>query len=211
MTNIIGYLDTRNNSQKKILRPNWWYDDGNETPVTDAYLISEGIYPLYSSPPTETSSEYFVSIGYTILEDRAEEIFDAVTKEISVRKAWMINKSKEKYYALIALGYPHASDQHVDIDADGRANLSGMALTALLALQSMTTWPEDYARGWVTREGTKIPLTATDAIGFAAAAGAFYSSLVQRLQDIEDDILAAITHEDLDTIEETYLTSWPGE
>ena len=50
----------------------------------------------------------------------------------------------------------------------------------MLVSQGADTWPADYAKGWITLTGTRIPLpAATDGLALARAAGAYYAALAQ--------------------------------
>ncbi len=97
---------------------------------------------------------------------------------------------------------------HVEINDGSRANLGGLALTGFLATQNVVPWPDDYARGWVSIEGDRIPLTAAQAIAFAAGAGSYYSALVQKGQDLEDDVTQASTEAELTAID--IFDGWPA-
>jgi len=104
----------------------------------------------------------------------------------------------------IAAGYP-VDGRHVQIDDGSRANLTGMALTAALAIQNVPgiTWPDDYARGWITVEGDRLPLSQPqDGISLAYAAGKYYSAIVQHQRDLEGYVIAG---QDVDPTE-----GWPS-
>jgi hypothetical protein len=86
------------------------------------------------------------------------------------------------------VGFP-TGGAHVQIDAGSRANLGALALTAVLAQSNAVAWPDDYARGWITREGGRIALaTPAEGIALAYGAGLHYAALVQA----QADVLAAI-------------------
>lgn len=123
------------------------------------------------------------------------------------RRAVKVAAARAQFEAKVAAGWPFEG-LHVEINDGSRANLGGLALTAFLASQEVTTWPADYGRGWVSIEGARIPLTPETAIPFAAGAGAYYSALVQHEQDLEDALQAAESDAALAAVELT--AGWPA-
>lgn len=101
-------------------------------------------------------------------------------------------KRRRKFTETIQAGYPAGNGKFVQINDGSRANLSGMALTALMALNNLAPWPVEYSEGWVTEDGSRIPLpTPQDGIALAAAAGTYYAATVQADQNLENEINAA--------------------
>lgn len=111
--------------------------------------------------------------------------------------------------ALISAGAPVDGGLHVDLHDGARADLTAMAATATAAASGAVSWPESYARGWITLENVRIPL-ATPAAGLALAAtvGDWYARVVQRRRDLKDQVLAAEDATALEAIDET--AGWPA-
>jgi hypothetical protein len=97
--------------------------------------------------------------------------------------------------ALLAAGAPvsHEGDTlHIALDDGSRANITGMATTAIAASANTIEWPASYQQGWITIENIRIPLTApADGIALAAQAGDYYAQIVQRARDLKDAAIAA--------------------
>lgn len=105
---------------------------------------------------------------------------------------------------------------HVAIDAESRSNLQAVVLAAGLVKDGSATWNQqdgsslpdfrDYARGWISMEGDRIPLaTPADGVGLALKVSAYYSALVQREQDLENEINASSDPASVDV-----TADWPS-
>lgn len=125
-----------------------------------------------------------------LMNDCSGEAAAVVTVSAPVRtEAERIAEVKAEFNRRIREGFA-TGGLHVHIDDGSRANLSGMALTGTAVLLGLPgiSWPADYARGWVTIEGDRLPLPAPgDGIALAFAAGAYYAALVQHQADLEGD------------------------
>lgn len=98
---------------------------------------------------------------------------------------------------------------HVALDDGSRADLTGMATTAVAALSGAVTWPESYQTGWITMENVRIPLgMPADGLGLAARAGDYYACVRQNGRDLKDAALAAADEAALDAID--IESGWPG-
>ena len=99
--------------------------------------------------------------------------------------------------------------QVIDIDDGSRANLSGMALSALLAINKVQAWPDTISRGWVSRSGVRVPLPGpTDGLTLANAAASLYSGLVQHAADLSISVMSATDVATVAAVDET--TGWPA-
>lgn len=104
--------------------------------------------------------------------------------------------------ALLAAGAPVAGGLHVDLHDGARADLTAMAATATAAASGAVSWPESYARGWISIENVRIPL-ATPAAGLtlAASVGDYYAAIIQHRRDLKDQVLAASSTAALEAID----------
>ncbi|MBP2310702.1 hypothetical protein GBZ48_35575 [Azospirillum melinis] len=74
-----------------------------------------------------------------------------------------------------------------------------------LELGALPDWPDDYAKGWIAIDNTRLPLpTPADGVALAAAVALAYSATVQHACDLKD---AALTAADPATVDE--LAGWP--
>lgn len=111
--------------------------------------------------------------------------------------------------ALLFAGAPVDGGLHVALDDGSRADLTAMAATATAAASGAISWPESYARGWITVENARIPLaTAAAGLTLAASVGDYYAAIVQHRRDLKDAVLAAENAAALDAIDVS--TGWPG-
>lgn len=143
--------------------------------------------------------------------DPAERGYSATAPEPTIEdlrsaKIAAINMAAD---ALLGAGAPVDGGLHVALDDGSRADLTAMAATATAALAGAISWPEGYARGWITIENVPIPL-ATAAVGLtlAATVGDWYAAIIQHRRDLKDAALAAADKAALDAIDET--AGWPG-
>lgn len=136
------------------------------------------------NPLTETlSTEVVVSETSVTITQTVEPLPLEIVREN------LHNKRRQIFTQKIHTGYPAGNGKYIQINDGSRANLSGMALTAVMVQMNLTTWPEGYSRGWVTEDGSRIPLpTPEDGLALATAAGAYYADAVQADQDLENAI-----------------------
>jgi len=110
--------------------------------------------------------------------------------------------------ALLITGAPVDSTLHIALDDGSRADLTAMAATATAAASGSVPWPESYARGWITIENIRIPLTTPSAgLALAASVGNYYAALIQHRRDLKDAALAAEDEAALDAID--IAAGWP--
>lgn len=128
---------------------------------------------------------------------------------IDIRRSEKIGAIEAKAATLLSAGAPVAADQHIALDDGSRADLTAMATTATAASAGAVSWPDSYARGWITIENVRIPL-ATPAAGLmlAASAGNYYAAIIQHRRDLKDAALAAGTSAALDAID--INAGWPA-
>lgn len=106
----------------------------------------------------------------------------------------------------MGLGVAHAG-KRFSIDDSTRTNLGGMATTAVLVQLGFLSWPDEYARGWIALDNTRLLLpTPQDGVALAAAAGNAYAGLVQHARDLKDAALVAADLDHIDAAE-----GWPGD
>lgn len=112
-----------------------------------------------------------------------------------------------QYTNRLAGGAPY-SGQVLDIDAASRADLGGMAATALAAIGGTTPWPASYSTGWICHSGTRLALpTPQDGIALAASAGNYYAELVQHAKSLADAVSASSTTDAVAAID--VAAGWP--
>lgn len=110
--------------------------------------------------------------------------------------------------AILSAGAPVSGGLHVALDDGSRADLTAMAATATAAASGAVSWPDSYARGWITVENVRLPL-ATPAAGLslAASVGSYYAAIVQHRRDLKDAALAAKDEAALNAID--ISVGWP--
>lgn len=148
-------------------------------------------------------------VEMTADEIAAWEAHQAPAKTVlEIARAAKVAEIVRQYTSRVADGAA-AGDQTVDIDDGSRANFSGMATTALAVMAGAITWPDSYARGWVSKSGVRLPLaTPADGIALAAAVGSYYGALVQHEQDLLDAVTAAPDTATVEAIDA--VAGWPS-
>jgi hypothetical protein len=125
------------------------------------------------------------------LTDRQVSVVSAITAERDRR---------------LSEGAPYAG-RRIEVSDKGRADLSGMAVTALAAAAGSLPWPESYSRGWIAIDNERIPLpTPAEGLLFGATVGEWYAAMMQRARDLKDQALASDEPETIDV-----TTGWPGD
>ncbi|WP_026793004.1 hypothetical protein [Pleomorphomonas oryzae] len=110
---------------------------------------------------------------------------------------------------LFSAGASLPSGLHIALDDGSRADLTAMAATATAAASGAVSWPDSYARGWITIENLRIPLaTPADGLALAASVGDYYAAIVQHRRDLKDAALAAENAAALDAID--IAAGWPA-
>lgn len=114
-------------------------------------------------------------------------------ENLSELKAAAVGEVNARLAHEIVGGVMHpGSGLHVLIDDASRANLSGLAATALAAASGAVAWPASYQQGWIAIENQRIPLpTPADALALAALAGDRYAQLRQYARDLKDAVADA--------------------
>lgn len=96
----------------------------------------------------------------------------------------------------------------IDMDDGSRADLIGMATTAIAAASGSLPWPDSYAQGWITRENVRVPLvTPDDGLMLAAQVGDYYACIRQNGRNLKDAALAAEDQAALDAVD--VEAGWP--
>ena len=129
--------------------------------------------------------------------------------DLAALKGAAIVAVQTKFAQIIAAGFS-TGGVHVAIDGESRANLSGMAATALAVSAKIPgiTWPASY-QSWWSIEGTPIPIPApADGLAFAAAAGIYYSQAVVHEATLVGEIEAAADAATLGAID--IDAGWPA-
>jgi hypothetical protein len=159
---------------------------------------------FFANPDFAPGADQVRELVVTIEADRVVYTYSGVDRPLADLKAAKNVARRALYDTKVAAGYPK-DGLHVEINDGSRANLAGLAVAGMGALGGLVEWGANYQRGWVTLEGARIALpTAQDGIALTAEAGAYYSALVQRSQDLEDAILAA---EDIPALNAIDLTT----
>jgi hypothetical protein len=97
---------------------------------------------------------------------------------------------------------------HVALDDGTRADVTGMAATALAAASSAVPWPESYQLGFIAIENVRIPLpTPVEGLGLAALVGDRYAKIRQNGRDLKDAVAAAVDEAALDAVD--IDSGWP--
>lgn len=142
----------------------------------------------------------------------ADGIFTQPPRPLSDLKAVKLDDIRALAEAKIAAGAPVERDGqvlHVALDDGSRADMGGMATTAVAAAGGAVPWPESYQIGWITVENIRIPLpTPADGLSLAAAVGDYYARVKQHARDLKDAVLAASDKAALDAID--IHSGWPG-
>ncbi len=119
---------------------------------------------------------------------------------------------KQRMEAELATGAPvdvGEATLHIALDDGSRADMTGMAATALAAATGAVPWPSSYQAGWITIENARIPLpTPAEGLGIAAFVGDRYAQIRQHGRDLKDAVLAAEDAAALDAID--IDAGWPG-
>lgn len=136
--------------------------------------------------------------GWVVRDKTAEEVAaddDAARRSLAAQ----VNAERDRR---LSEGAPYAG-RLIDVGDKGRADLSGMAVTAVAANAGALPWPESYALGWITSDNTRLPLpTPADGLSLAAAVGDWYARTVQHARTLKD---AALAGEAVDI-----TTGWPA-
>ena len=149
----------------------------------------------------EADAGWQVQLGQTLVAGaRANvgDLYDPVNggfttppRPLAERQAEAIAVIQARRDALLARGAPYGGSL-IDVSDKGRADLGGMATTAILAMQGALEWPESYARGWITQQNSRVTLpTPVAGIQLAAAVGNWYGALIQFSRDAKDQMLAS--------------------
>jgi len=178
-------------------------------PVAPPFVSGEGADQVQHPPNIEAlwSDEELAAIGlFRVVDDDlpAEPITGSALEWDGdvVRRRWNVTLAQKKDAAIAAIGAMLAEKiaagteidggLHVALDDGSRANMGGMATTALAALSGAAPWPASYSQGWITIENLRFPLSTPEAgLALAAAVGDHYAQLRQHARDLKDAVDAA--------------------
>lgn len=161
--------------------------------------------------------ELFVP-GALVLEDGEwlivnTPLYEAVVAaQLEILKAERLDSIRALTDAKLAEGAPIEHDEQVlrvALDDGSRADMGGMATTAVAAAGGAVPWPASYQLGWITIENLRIPLpTPADGLALAALVGDYYAQVRQHARDLKDAVLAAEDEAALEAID--IHSGWPG-
>lgn len=160
---------------------------GADLVVTNAVVAHAG----YEAPPGFTAiASDTAGIGDTF--DPVTGEFRPTVASVSSRREARLEDVRVMKQKLLDAGAPF-SGKRIEMDDATRANLSGMAVTALLVSSgAIPEWPASYAQGWITLDNSRLSLpTPQDGIALAANVAGWYSGLVQYSRDAKDAVLTA--------------------
>ncbi|SHO65805.1 hypothetical protein SAMN02745172_02452 [Pseudoxanthobacter soli DSM 19599] len=110
---------------------------------------------------------------------------------------------------MVAEGAPYLG-QRIALDEGSRADITGMATTAVAAAGGAVPWPESYSLGWITQANSRLALpTPADGLALAAAVGDYYARIRQHARTLKDVLIAATDEAALHAIDIT--AGWPDE
>ena len=120
-------------------------------------------------------------------------------------QARCIQGAELQFSALIAAGCTYSGKQ-IAMDDGSRSNLQALVIAANMVTSGQATWTtptsgtstlpafDNYAKGWVATDGSRLALaTPQDAVTLALAVSSYYSALVQHETDLITEALTATT------------------
>jgi len=127
--------------------------------------------------------------------------FSAPEKSLGVLKSEKVLEVNQLIDDKLSEGAPVSlNDQtlHVELSDSARADMGGMATTALAAASGAVPWPESYQLGWITKENIRIPLASpSDGLSLASLVGNYYAQVKQNGRSLKDSILNSETKDEL--------------
>lgn len=127
---------------------------------------------------------------------------------LGVLKAGKVAQVNNLLLARLATGYVLPGGFHIAISDEVERRLTSMGTTAGFAVLGITSWPEDYRRGWITEENIRYALPEpADGLALATAVGAYTAALIQHARDLKDAALTAQDAAALDAID--IEAGWP--
>ncbi len=159
--------------------------------VVNVVTVADGPEWGWAPPPgTSAIASDTAGVGDTYLP--ALNTFVRTPQTLAAARQAALSAISAACAALLARGAPYAG-RFLDATPGGRADLSGMAVTASLVLTGVIpAWPVSYAQGWIMTDGSRIPLpTPQDGIALAGTVGTWYANLMQYTQSAAEDALAS--------------------
>lgn len=121
------------------------------------------------------------------------------------RRAAIVDAIDQVSAAVMEVGAPYAG-KRIQVTNGSRADLAGLATTAIAALSGAIPWPGSYTEGWITIDNTRITMPApADGIALAASCGDWYARVRQHARTLKDAVLASSDPETVDL-----QTGWPA-
>lgn len=131
--------------------------------------------------------------GGQLIEVPESSVFHPLS--LDEKRAAKLAAVSAKAEALIAAGKPVAHENqtlHIAMDDASRADMTGMAATAIAAAAGQLPWPDSYGQGWITQENIRIPIpTPANGLTLAAQVGDYYACIRQHGRTLKDAVLAA--------------------
>ena len=177
-----------------------FYDNGIPAEIpTDAVEISEAEHAALLDA---------INSGGSFKMVKGRPVAVAYAASLDELKAAKIAHVSELLAARMATGYALPGGLHIAITDSVERRLTSMGTTAGFAVLGITTWPEEYQRGWITETNVRYPLAKPeDGVALATAVGAFSAALIQFARDIKDAILATEDAVALDAVD--IEAGWP--
>lgn len=126
-------------------------------------------------------------------------------KTLDERRAEIVAAIDEVSDAVMEVGAPYAG-KRIQVTNGSRADLAGLATTALAALSGAVKWPGSYAAGWIAIDNTRILMPdPADGIALASVSGDWYAKVRQHARDLKNAALASDKPESIDLTE-----GWPA-
>lgn len=165
---------------------------------------------ILEPPPSLEPGEFALWLGaWTVVAEKPDP--PAPPSQFEANRLAVLAQIVAKVEALLAAGATIEHEEqilHVALTDASRADVGGMATTAMAAIGGAVPWPTSYSRGWITVENVRIPMpTPADGLSLAAQVGDYYASVVQNGRDLKDAVLAAEDQSDLDAID--LEAGWP--
>lgn len=178
--------------------------DADQTRI-DCTVDFEGIGPVPFTATAADGTLHGLEIFTRAVAGDFGEIASRPVPTLEDRRGMLLAAVNIRLDAALAAGAPVTVGEdtlHVALDDGSRADMTGMAATALAAAGGAVPWPDSYALGWITIENVRIPLTMPgEGLVLAASVGNHYATIRQNARTLKDAVLAAADEVALDAID----------
>jgi hypothetical protein len=123
--------------------------------------------------------------------------YDSSSARLSFHQGLKLDELSSVFEAKVLAGLTHQGAVF-QIDEQSRANIAAMATFAISANLG-GPWPKDFY--WIAADNTHVPMSSTEMLAFAQAAGAYVSSLILKQRGVKDAIAAATSVAEVDAID----------